>query len=157
MNMKAAGYGVAVEWHSDWPFYPHTNDMGVTSGVYLDDVDINNEPLMVLHGSHKMGIIDHHSYEYFCRAIDPIKTPLNFDEAVPLPGPAGTITLHHVRTVHGSALNRFKKPRRLLLQGYFATDAWPLNGFRSGQSINNFDDLILRGSATLEPGLKINL
>ena len=26
LNMKAAGYGAAVEWHQDWAFYPHTND-----------------------------------------------------------------------------------------------------------------------------------
>lgn len=153
MNMKAPGYGAAVEWHSDWAFYPHTNDSGLALGVYLDDVDEDNGPMMVIPGSHKAGVIDHHSEGYFCGAIDPIKTPMAFSQAVPLTGAAGTITLHHVRSVHGSALNRSTKPRRLLLQGYFSADAWPLNGFRNGQSIDDFDALIVRGVSTLEPRL----
>ena len=151
--MKALGYGAAVEWHSDWAFYPHTNDTGLALGVYLDDVDEDNGPMMVIPGSHKAGVIDHHSDEYFCGAIDPMKTPMAFSHAVPLTGAAGTITLHHVRALHGSALNRSTKPRRLLLQGYFPADAWPLNGFRNGQSIDDFDALIVRGVSTLEPRL----
>tara|TARA_A100001388_G_C28380066_1_gene316500 strand:- start:82 stop:279 length:198 start_codon:yes stop_codon:yes gene_type:complete len=55
--------------------------------------------------------------------------------------------------MHGSALNASKKPRRLLLQGYFSADAWPLNRIRDGQGIDNFDALIVRGISTLEPRL----
>ena len=154
MNMKAPGYGAAVEWHSDWAFYPHSNDAGLALGVYLDDVTEQNGPMMIIPGTHKSGVIDHHSKGYFCGAIDPVKTPLDFDNAVPLMGPAGTMTLHHVRAVHGSALNHSDKPRRLLLQGYFAADAWPLRGFRPGQSFDEFNDLIVRGEPTLEPRLE---
>jgi phytanoyl-CoA hydroxylase len=154
MNMKAPGYGAAVEWHSDWAFYPHSNDVGLAVGIYLDDVGDENGPMMVIPGSHKSGVIDHHSKGYFCGAIDPVKTPLAFDTAVPLTGPAGSMTLHHVRAVHGSALNRSDKPRRLLLQGYFAADAWPLRGFRPGQSFDDFNALVVRGEPTLEPRLE---
>lgn len=154
MNMKAPGYGAAVEWHSDWAFYPHSNDAGLALGVYLDDVTEKNGPMMVIPGTHKSGVIDHHSKGYFCGAIDPVKIPLDFDKAVPLMGPAGSITLHHVRAVHGSALNHSDKPRRLLLQGYFAADAWPLRGFRPGQSFEEFNELIVRGEPTLDPRLE---
>ena len=122
-------------------------------GVYLEDVDEDNGPMMVIAGSHKVGVIDHNSDEYFCGATDPMKTPMAFSQAVPLTGAAGTITLQHVRAVDGSALNRSTKPRRLLLQGYFSADAWPLNGFRNRQSIDDFDALIVRGVSTLEPRL----
>lgn len=154
MNMKAPGYGAAVEWHSDWAFYPHTNDAGLALGIYLDDVTEKNGPMMVIPGTHKSGVIDHHSQGHFCGAIDPVKTPLDFNKAVPLMGPAGSMTLHHVRAVHGSALNHSDKPRRLLLQGYFAADAWPIRGFRPGQSLEEFDALIVRGEPTLEPRLE---
>ena len=60
---------------------------------------------MVIPGSHKGPVIDHNSQGFFCGAIDPIKSPLNYDNAVPLIGSAGTMTIHHVRAIHGSALN----------------------------------------------------
>ena len=39
-------------------------------------------------------------------------------------GPAGTITVHNCRTVHGSAPNRSDRARPLLLQTYAAADAF---------------------------------
>ena len=53
LNMKAAGYGAAVEWHQDWAFYPHTNDDLLAIGIYLDDCGPDNGPLMVIPGSHR--------------------------------------------------------------------------------------------------------
>ena len=71
LNMKAAGYGAAVEWHQDWAFYPHTNDDLLAIGIYLDDCGPDNGPLMVVPGSHRWPIADHHSEGVFCGAIDP--------------------------------------------------------------------------------------
>ena len=45
--MKSAGYGSPVEWHQDWAFYPHTNDDVLATGIYLDDCDMDNGPLLV--------------------------------------------------------------------------------------------------------------
>jgi phytanoyl-CoA hydroxylase len=47
---------------------------------------------------------------------------------VPCTGPAGSISIHHARTIHGSALNTSNRSRRLLLFQYRAADAWPLVG-----------------------------
>jgi hypothetical protein len=47
LNMKAARYGSPVEWHQDWAFYPHTNDDLLAIGVMLDDMDLDNGPLLV--------------------------------------------------------------------------------------------------------------
>jgi phytanoyl-CoA hydroxylase len=52
LNMKSAGYGSPVEWHQDWAFYPHTNDDVLATGIYLDDCDLDNGPLLVVPGSH---------------------------------------------------------------------------------------------------------
>ena len=63
--------------------------------------------------------------------------------AVALTGPAGSITIHHARTVHGSATNTSGKPRRLLLHQYRAADAWPLMAFQ--QDFDDFRSKLLRG------------
>ena len=126
LNLKAAGYGAPVEWHQDWAFYPHTNDDLAAVGIMMDDVDDTNGPLMVIPGSHKGPILDHHADGYFCGAIDPARGEVDFSKAVKLTGPAGSVTIHHARAIHGSATNSSGKPRRLLLHQYRAADAWPL-------------------------------
>lgn len=148
INIKAPHYGAAVEWHQDWAFYPHTNDDLLAIGVALDDCAAENGPLLVIPGSHMGPIHDHHSDGVFCGAIDPDACDVDFGQAVALTGPVGTVTIHHARTVHGSALNRSDKARRLLLIMYAAADAWPLLGVSDWTEFNA--DLV-RGEATLTP------
>ena len=61
--------------------------------------------------------------------MDPGTLRTRFRAAVPLTGKAGSITVHHVRAVHGSATNTSGRDRRLLLFQFRAADAWPLLGF----------------------------
>ena len=136
LNMKSAGYGSAVEWHQDWAFYPHTNDDLLAIGLYLDDCGPENGPLMVIPGSHTWPISDHHAEGVFCGAIDPISAGIDFSKAVMLTGKAGSMTVHHVRMVHGSALNTSNRPRRLLLFQYCAVDAFPLSGIPDWEKFN---------------------
>ena len=150
LNMKAAGYGAAVEWHQDWAFYPHTNDDLLAIGIYLDDCGPDNGPLMVIPGSHRWPVFDHHSGGVFCGAIDPSSSGIDFSKAVMLTGTAGSMTIHHVRMVHGSALNTSGRPRRLLLFQYTAVDAFPLMGISSWEK---FNANIVTGEPTMEPRL----
>lgn len=152
LNLKAAGYGAPVEWHQDWAFYPHTNDDLAAIGIMMDDVDDRNGPLLVIPGSHKGPIFDHHADGVFCGAMDPAKGEVDYRTAVPLTGPAGSITIHHVRTVHGSAANTSGKPRRLLLHQYRAADAWPLMAFQ--QDYDDFRSKLLCGEDTIEPRME---
>ena len=149
LNMKSAGYGAAVEWHQDWAFYPHTNEDLLAVGVMLDDMTEENGPLMVMPGSHRGPVYDHHHDGYFCGAIDLEQCDLDFDRAVALTGPAGSMSFHHVRMVHGSAVNRSDRPRRLMLYQYTATDAWPL--VENVQDIETYDAMIVAGEPTREP------
>jgi phytanoyl-CoA hydroxylase len=128
LNLKSAGYGAPVEWHQDWAFYPHTNDDLAAVGVLLDDCGEDNAPLQVVPGSHLGPVHDHHRNGRFCGAIDPDRCGLDVSKAAALTGKAGSITIHHVRAVHGSAPNRSARERRLLLHQYAAADAWPLLG-----------------------------
>ena len=149
LNLKAAGYGAPVEWHQDWAFYPHTNDDLAAVGIMIDDVDETNGPLMVIPGSHKGPILDHHADGYFCGAIDPGRGEVDFGEAVKLTGAAGSITIHHARAIHGSATNTSGKPRRLLLHQYRAADAWPL--MADDQIWSEYRNNLLCGDDTIEP------
>ena len=145
LNMKAAGYGAAVEWHQDWAFYPHTNDDLAAVGVMMDDCAVENGPLLCVPGSHRRPIFDHHSDGVFCGAIDPETPGLALETARPCIGPAGSISIHHVRTTHGSALNTSDKMRRLLLFQYRAADAWPLLGAQQPKSWADWQALMLCG------------
>ena len=148
LNMKSAGYGSPVEWHQDWAFYPHTNDDVLATGIYLDDCDLDNGPLMVIPGSHLGPTYDHHADGRFCGAMEPTKCDIDFARAVPLMGPAGSMTIHHARLVHGSALNRSNRQRRLLLHEYTAADAWPLMGVAN---FEDFNDRMVLGEPSVEP------
>lgn len=149
INMKSAGVGESIEWHQDWAFYPHTNDDVLAVGIYLDDCTLDNGPMMVIPGSHHGPTYDHHQDGAFCGATDPANIEADVAKAVPLIGPAGTVTIHHARLLHGSAHNRSAHSRRFLLQAYAAVDAWPLTGLRGG--LDAFNDLIVKGEPTLQP------
>jgi phytanoyl-CoA hydroxylase len=150
LNMKSAGYGSPVEWHQDWAFYPHTNDDVLATGIYLDDCDMGNGPLMVIPGSHHGPTYDHHADGRFCGAMDIEKSGVDISKAVALTGPAGSMTIHHARLVHGSALNTSNRQRRLLLHEYTAADAWPLMGIAD---FDDFNDRLVAGTASVEPRL----
>jgi len=148
LNMKSAGGGSAVEWHQDWAFYPHTNDDVLAVGIYLDDCDLANGPLLCVPGSHTGPTHDHHVDGYFAGAMDPSRIKLPYDKAEALYGPAGSMTIHHARTVHGSALNTSNRARRLLLFEFAAADAWPLLGV---SDFADFNARMVAGKPTIEP------
>ena len=145
LNMKCAGFGAPVEWHQDWAFYPHTNDNLAAVGVMFDDMAMENGPLMIIPGSHKGLTFDHHANGVFCGAMDPANRDVDYRKAIALTGKAGSITVHHVRAVHGSAPNISDRDRRLLLFQFRAADAWPILGFPGG--IEKFDALMVSGQS----------
>ena len=129
LNAKAPGGGAAVEWHQDWAFYPHTNDDMLAFGVFLEDVTEDNGPLQVIPGSHKGPILDHNSTQgVFCGAVDPSDPEFQRDQAVTITGKAGSMSVHHARTLHGSAPNVSDRARLMLFYECCAADAWPLMG-----------------------------
>jgi ectoine hydroxylase-related dioxygenase (phytanoyl-CoA dioxygenase family) len=143
LNLKSAGFGAPVEWHQDWAFYPHTNDDLAAVGVMFDDMEMANGPLMIIPGSHRGPIFDHHVEGVFVGAMNPDNHEVDYSSAVPLTGKAGSVTVHHVRAVHGSAPNISDMDRRLLLFQFRCADAWPLLGFRDG--IEKYNELMVCG------------
>ncbi|MFK7871065.1 MAG: phytanoyl-CoA dioxygenase family protein [Roseobacter sp.] len=155
LNMKSAGYGAAVEWHQDYAFYPHTNDDILAIGVIIDDMSSENGPLMVYPGSHKGPVYDHHVDGVFAGAFIPEDVGLDPKNAVELKGPAGSISIHHGRIVHGSALNTSNRARRILFYEMMAADAFPVMGSMTGWAgIEDYNTRMLCGEPTLTPRLK---
>src|SRR5947209_8526493 len=116
----------------------------------LEECEMENGPLLVVPGTHKGPVHDHHANGYFVGAMDPAIEGLDYTKAVPLTGRAGSMTIHHARLVHGSALNTSAKPRRLLLHEYAAADAWPLMGVAE---FAEFNGRLVLGKSTIEPRL----
>lgn len=145
LNMKAAEYGSAVEWHQDFAFYPHTNDDLLAVGIAIDDCLPENGCMLMVPGSHRWPILNHHQEGYFVGAIDAEREGIDLNTAVPVPVHAGGITLHHCRTLHGSAPNTSSRPRRLFLLELAAVDAWPCVGV---SDLAAFDAKIWRGQPT---------
>ena len=151
LNMKAARYGSPVEWHQDWAFYPHTNDDILAIGVMLDDMELDNGPLLVVPGSHRGPVWNHHGDDgRFCGLVDPADIAKEIARAAPLTGRAGSMSFHHVRALHGSAQNVSDRDRNLLLYEVMAADAWPLLGVAD---VEEFDRRMLCGTPTVEPRL----
>lgn len=151
LNFKPANSGAAIEWHQDWAFYPHTNDDMLAVGVLLEDCDERCAPLMVVPGSHRGPTFDHHHEGCFAGAIDPASEGFDSSSAVALTGRAGSITLHHVRAIHGSRENQTDSLRPLLLLSYMALDAWPLAGTGTFTDFADFESRALRGVTPTVP------
>jgi len=151
LNMKSAQYGSPVEWHQDWAFYPHTNDDILAIGVMLDDTDLENGAMLVTPGTHTGPVWNHHGEDgRFCGMIRPGEIRAEIERAVPCTGRAGSMSFHHVRALHGSALNTSNRSRNLLLYEVAAADAWPLMGVKD---FDEFNSRMIQGAPTIEPRL----
>jgi phytanoyl-CoA hydroxylase len=149
LNMKSAHYGSPVEWHQDWAFYPHTNDDVLAIGVLLDDTDLSNGPMLVTPGTHNKEVWNHHGEDgHFAGLIDPDAIKSEIERAVPCMGRAGGMSFHHVRALHGSALNTSDRSRNLLLYEVAASDAWPLMGVKD---FDEFNSRLLSGGPVVAP------
>jgi ectoine hydroxylase-related dioxygenase (phytanoyl-CoA dioxygenase family) len=149
LNMKSAQYGSPVEWHQDWAFYPHTNDDVLAIGVLLDDCDLANGPMLVTPGTHDREVWSHHGEDgCFAGLIDPDLIKGEIERAVPCMGKAGSMSFHHARALHGSAMNTSDRPRNLLLYEVAASDAWPLMGVKD---FDEFNSRLLAGDPVIAP------
>ena len=146
LNFKWAGGGEEVKWHQDISFWPHTNYTPCTVGLYLEDCNDEQGPLGIIAGSHKGPLFNQYNEDnqwIGCLSENDVMR-LDMSRETYLPGPAGSITIHNCRTVHGSKITRTDRPRPLLLNAYAAANAmtYTFNPARS-----KYDQQIVRGQA----------
>lgn len=119
--------------------------------VHLDDTNAENGEIHFLVGSHKDGHLD-----------DITKTPegpctphlptdkYSLEETVPVPAKRGDVVLFSIDTVHGSYINKTKKPRRLVRIEYRDPDNKQLYGQSFGRP-----SLLVKGYRTRHKGMEL--
>ena len=144
LNMKAARVGSVVEWHQDLAYYPHTNTDLVSVLIHLDDAKSANGCLQVIPGSHKLGILDHEVHGFFRGKLNPAACELDLSRPTLCEAPAGSVLFLHCLTAHSSVRNLSGQPRRTLITGYKAADAYPIY-YGSQTSFAESHTRLLRG------------
>ena len=78
-----------------------------------------NGEIRFLDGSHKKGHLEHITQTADGPCSPHLPTDqYHLEDTVPVPAKAGDVVLFCIDTVHGSYINRTKKPRRLVRMGY---------------------------------------
>ncbi len=146
LNFKWSGGGEEVKWHQDIGFWPHTNYSPCTAGTYIYDCGPEQGPLGVVAGSHGEKLYDQYNKagQWTGCLADDEAAALDASKIVYLDGPAGSVTIHNCRTIHGSKPNLSEEGRPLLLNAYAAADAFP---YTHNPLYSKYDQKIVRGEA----------
>lgn len=144
LNFKRSSGGEEIKWHQDIQFYPHTNYGVVAFGLYLSDVDDSMGPMGVIPGSHRGEIHDQYDArdQWVGHISDDAMERVDLNKVKWLTGPAGSVTVHHCRAIHGSLPNMSERSRPLLLQTYTAADALPLT---ARATVTSHEGRMIRG------------
>ena len=144
LNFKWSKGGAEVKWHQDIQFWPHTNYSPLTVGTYLYDCDLNQGPLAVVPKSHNGPLYNQYEDGNWtgCLSVNDEKK-INKDEVVYLDGPAGSLTIHNCRMIHGSKPNNSENGRPLLLNVYSSADAFP---YTKNPIYSKYDQTIVKGN-----------
>ena len=145
LNFKWAKGGAEVKWHQDQPFFPHTNHAVATFGIYLNDCGPEQGPLKILPGSNHGPLYNHYDEDGIWRGDIQSADAASLDtgNAIEFTAPAGSMTVHNYRTVHGSRPNLSDTGRPLLLYVLSAADAAP---YTAQPLKSRYEQCIVRGS-----------
>ncbi|MFE2328272.1 phytanoyl-CoA dioxygenase family protein [Streptomyces sp. NPDC059385] len=149
VNLKQAEEGAAWPWHQDFAFWSEEDAMprpdAVNFAIPLDEVHEDNGPLVVIPGSHTMGLFDlpdkseDSTSDWRQHVSNDLAYTVNDDRAEALIeekgksvilGRAGSLHAFHPSIVHSSSNNRSADRRALLLITYNAVDNAPANPTR---------------------------
>ena len=146
INFKWADGGEEVKWHQDIGFWPHTNYGPCTVGTYIYDCGMEQGPVGMIPGSHNGELFDQYNDDgewIGCLRQNDAEN-LDTSKAVYLDGPAGSLTIHNCRMIHGSKPNNSDVVRPLLLNIYAPADAMP---YTHNPLYSKYDQAIVRGEA----------
>lgn len=120
VNVKRTG-GSIVKWHQDFGTYHRVDGLpkpdGIMIGVFLDDINPCNAPVLAIPGSHKHGIVSEAALDPSSEDFETVSryrydiTPETIARLTeqhgmePIMGPAGSLLLMDMTVVHGSSVN----------------------------------------------------
>jgi ectoine hydroxylase len=122
LNVKPAFRATGWPWHQDFNQWYRQDGMqtprAVVAGLFVDDVNACNGPLMVIPGSHRRG----HLVNEVSMELDEadVESAARESGIVPLMGPPGTVALFDCLIIHGSAANITPWPRRIFYLNFSA-------------------------------------
>jgi phytanoyl-CoA dioxygenase PhyH len=126
LNFKSSEGGTEVKWHQDIQFWPHTNYALLTIGTLIYDCGLENGAVGVIPKSHEGPLYDQYNDkgQWTGCLADADAARLDLSKAIYMTGPAGSLTIHNCRTVHGSLPNDSAVDRPLFLNTLAAADAF---------------------------------
>ncbi|MEU7114591.1 phytanoyl-CoA dioxygenase family protein [Streptomyces sp. NPDC046182] len=140
-NAKAAFSGAGWSWHQDFAAWQMADNLAeprlVNVGVFLDEVNEFNGPVIFCPGSHRDGLVkkgrtggaavseQHVDPEDIALTQDDMRGLVARHGLTSAKGPAGTVVLFDPEIVHGSAPNMAPFRRRLLIVTYNDVDNVP--------------------------------
>ena len=114
LHAKGPDFGAPFPMHQDYPFYPHLDGRYIDAILHVDGADDTSGCLKFLAGSHKLGPLQH-SLEGSPHLDQQV---YRLEDAVPVPADPGDVVFFSIHTIHGSALNRQPRWRRVMRLGY---------------------------------------
>lgn len=130
--------GSIVKWHQDFGTYHRVDGLpkpsGIMIGVFLDDINACNAPVLGIPGSHKHGIVskaflnpESEDFETVSKyrfdiPRDKIEELVAEHGIEPIMGPAGSVLLMDMTVVHGSSVNITPLRRVILYLNVSTTD-----------------------------------
>jgi ectoine hydroxylase len=107
INVKRPFRASGWTWHQDFNQWNRMDGMltprALIAGVFVDDVNPCNGPLLVIPGSHRRGHIVNETSMEIADAV--VEAAANEAGIEPLMGAPGTVILFHCLLIHGSAPN----------------------------------------------------
>jgi L-proline 4-hydroxylase len=131
-NVKASFTGGGWVWHQDFNQWYRQDGMrtprAYAVGIFLDDVNPCNGPLMVIPRSHHDGLL--YVPDKMDIPFDLVTRAAEKNGIVPLMGPPGTTVIFHCLIIHGSAPNVSPWPRRIFYLNYIPASIHELQPLR---------------------------
>lgn len=126
-HFKRPGDGVRFDWHQDIGHrdrgpgtWQDVNGRGsyIQTALCVDDMTIENGPLMLVKGSAKWGRIDFGQFDYNDEYNYCIPNCFEDDDIVTVTAPAGSVLFFGPYTAHASFENNSNSSRRVFINGY---------------------------------------
>jgi ectoine hydroxylase len=160
INMKAAFEGASWPWHQDFAFCHLEDGMpsprAVNIAIHLDEVTPENGPLLLIPGSHRLGLLDvrkgaeggdwrqHVSADLDYTVKDGTVSRLTDELGVTtIIGSQGYSFAFHPSILHASSANTSSERRALLIVTYNAVDNAPSDPSRPEFLVSRDTDAII--------------
>jgi ectoine hydroxylase-related dioxygenase (phytanoyl-CoA dioxygenase family) len=117
--LKPPYTGSDTPWHQDESYWsPDLKYSSLSIWMPLQDTAVESGCMQFVPKSHLRGVLPHHPIHNDPRVHGLEVDDFNENEVVACPIPAGSVTVHHCRTLHYAGPNRTAEPRRAYIQVY---------------------------------------